>query len=59
VHDDRIEIAGVGELAASEKVRTELTEFSQMILDTVADAAALEQVDGHPSFRLVKSRAGE
>jgi hypothetical protein len=59
VYDDRIEIDGVGELAPSEKVRTELTEFSQMILDTVADTAALEQLDGHPSFRLVKSRAGE
>lgn len=58
IHDDRIEIDGVGELAPSERVRTELTEFSQMILDTVADAAALEKVDGHPSFRLVKSRAG-
>jgi hypothetical protein len=58
VHGDRIEIDGVGDLAASQKVRTELTEFSRMILDTVADSASLQQVDGHPSFRLVKSKAG-
>jgi serine/threonine-protein kinase RsbW len=58
VHGDRIEIDGIGDLAASQKVRTELTEFSRMILDTVADSASLQQVDGHPSFRLVKSKAG-
>jgi hypothetical protein len=58
VHGDRIEIDGTGDLAPSQKVRTELTEFSRMILDTVADKASLQQVDGHPSFKLVKSRAG-
>jgi serine/threonine-protein kinase RsbW len=58
VHGDRIEVDGTGDLAASQKVRTELTEFSRMILDTVADTASLQQIDGHPSFKLVKSRAG-
>jgi hypothetical protein len=58
VHGDRIEIDGTGDLAPTQKVRTELTEFSRMILDTVADKASLQQVDGHPSFKLVKSRAG-
>jgi hypothetical protein len=57
VAGNRIEIDGVGNLHTSQKVRTELTEFSQMILDTVADTASLQQVDGHPSFRLVKSKA--
>ena len=57
IHEDRIEIDGVGELASTQKVRTELTDFSKMILQTVADTASLEQVDGHPSFRLVKSKA--
>jgi hypothetical protein len=58
VHSDRIEIGGVGDLSANEKVRTELTELSRRILMTVADTASLEQVDGHPSFKLVKSKAG-
>ena len=57
VHRNRIEIAGVAELAATEKVRTELTELSRMILTTVADTASLEPVDGRPSFTLIKSRA--
>jgi hypothetical protein len=57
VQGNRIEIDGVGNLSSSQKVRTELTEFSRMILDTVADTASLQQVDGHPSFRLVKSKA--
>ncbi len=58
VEGNRIEIDGIGNLHSNQKVRTELTEFSQMILDTVADSASLQQVDGHPEFRLVKSKAG-
>ena len=38
------------------KVRTDLTEFSQMILETVADSASLQQLDGTPTFNLVKSK---
>ncbi|MDQ4095310.1 MAG: hypothetical protein M3174_03780 [Actinomycetota bacterium] len=56
VDRDRIEIAGRAELAPGNKVRTDLTEFSQMILDTVADSASLEQRDGSPVFTLVKSK---
>ena len=52
----RIEINGTGDLAPGQKVRTELTEFSQMILSTVADSARLEQPDGTPTFSLVKTR---
>ena len=56
VGDDRIEILGTAELAPGNKVRTDLTEFSQMILETVADSASLEQRDGVPAFKLVKSK---
>ena len=54
--DDRIEIAGRADLAPGHDARTELTEFSQMILETVADSATLEQLDGAPHFSLVKTK---
>jgi serine/threonine-protein kinase RsbW len=57
ISDDRLEISGIGHFAAGEKVRTDLTEFSRMILDTVADSASLEHADGSPTFNLVKSKA--
>ena len=56
VGDDRIEIHGRAELEPGHKVRTDLTEFSQMILETVADSASLTQLDGSPTFDLVKSK---
>ena len=56
IADDRIEIVGKADLAPGNKVRTDLTEFSQMILDTVADSARLEQHDGAPQFSLVKTK---
>ncbi len=54
VGDDRIDIAGTGHFEPGEKVRTELTDFSQKILETVASDAALFQADGTPSFKLAK-----
>lgn len=54
VGDDRIEIVGVGHFEPGQKVRTELTEFSQKILETVASDASLYQADGMPSFKLTK-----
>ena len=57
VHDDHIEIIGSGRLTRREKVRTELTEFSRMILETVADEASLRQEDGVPTFKIVKSKS--
>jgi serine/threonine-protein kinase RsbW len=56
VHDDRIEITGRGEFSSNYKIRTHLTELSQMILQTVVDNAQLSQDDGKPSFSLVKSK---
>ena len=56
IGDDRIEIRGTAVLEAGHKVRTDLTELSQMILETVADSASLEQLDGSPTFTLVKSK---
>lgn len=56
LHDDRIEIRGSGNFTAGTKVRTDLTEMSKMILETVVDEAALEQTDGHPTFRLSKTK---
>lgn len=54
--DDGIEIAGRADLAAGQKVRPDLTEFSRMILDTVADSASLELDDGAPVFKVTKSK---
>jgi serine/threonine-protein kinase RsbW len=57
IHDDRIEITGSGEFSSGEKVRTELTEFSRMILETVVDSASLDRSNGTPTFSLVKTKA--
>ncbi len=56
IHADRIEIRGTGLFAAGHGARTDLTELSRMILDTVTDSASLEQVDGMTRFALTKSR---
>ena len=56
IHDDRIDIRGEGHFATGTKVRTELTEMSRMILQTVVDAAELQQLDGTPIFRLTKTK---
>ena len=56
IHDDRIDISGVGHFTAGTKVRTDLTDMSKMILETVVDNASLEQTDGTPAFRLSKSK---
>lgn len=56
VAEDRIDISGRATFAAEEKVRTSLSEFSRLILETVADSASLEQSNGVPTFRLSKSR---
>jgi len=56
LHGDRIQIRGVGEYTESYDVRTDLTEFSRMILSTVADSAELSASDGTPAFSIVKSK---
>ena len=56
ISEDGIEIEGRANLQPGHKVRTELTEFSQMILETVADSASLQQLDGTPTFTLTKAR---
>ena len=57
VSENQLQITGIGRFSPGEKVRTDLTEFSRMILDTVADTATLQQTDGTPTFNLVKSKA--
>ena len=57
VHDDKIEITGLGRLSRRYNVRTDLTELSRMILETVADEASLQQLDGAPTFKIVKRRS--
>jgi serine/threonine-protein kinase RsbW len=56
VTDEQIRITGSGDFAPGQKIRTDLTDFSRMILQTVVDDATLEQADGHPVFNLTKSR---
>ena len=56
ISEDSIEIEGRALLQPGHKVRTELTEFSQMILETVADSASLQQLDGTPTFTLTKAK---
>ena len=55
VHGDRIEVRG-RVLGGSHAVRAGLSEFSQMIVDTVADATSLDRVDGIPTFTIVKRK---
>ncbi len=57
VDGDRIEINGRGDLSPGQKVRTDLTELSKMILGTVVDDAHLEQLDGSPTFSLSKTKS--
>ena len=57
ITDERIEIRGEGLLSPGQKVRTELTDFSRMILDTVVDTASLAQLDGTPTFELAKAKS--
>ena len=56
VHDDRIEISGAGHFTPGTKVRTDLTDMSRMILETVVDSATLEQQNELPTFRLTKTK---
>jgi len=56
VGEDSIEISGAGRFSPGQRVRSELTQFSRMILETVADEASLEQRNGDPIFRVVKNR---
>lgn len=56
IEGQRIEIDGTGRFSPGDKVRTELTDFSRMILETVVDHAALSYDSGAPRFELVKSR---
>jgi serine/threonine-protein kinase RsbW len=53
---DRVQIRGIGHFTDQRKMRTELTEFSRMILETVTDEASLGHPDGTPTFKLVKSK---
>ena len=55
LHDDHIEISGTGEVSPEQRARTELSEFSRMILDTVADSASLDRPNGVLIFSLTKS----
>ena len=56
IDGDRIDITGAGTFTAGIKVRTELTQFSRQILDTVADSSSLHQDDGVPTFTLSKAK---
>lgn len=51
-----IAITGSGHFTPGIKVRTELTQLSRQILETVADSASLHQDDGVPTFTLTKAK---
>ena len=57
LHDDRIQIKGTGKYTEAYDVRSELTEFSRMILETVTDSAELGASDGTPIFSIIKSKS--
>ena len=57
LHGDRIQITGTGEYTESYDVRTDLSDFSRMILETVADSAGLSSSDGTPGFTITKSKS--
>ena len=56
IGENRIEITGSGRFTAGIKVRSELTQLSQMILDTVVDTATLTLDNGSPTFNLAKTK---
>jgi serine/threonine-protein kinase RsbW len=56
VDEERIEISGKGHFVPGSRVRTELTDLSRTILETVTDTASLQQIDGRPTFELVKTK---
>jgi hypothetical protein len=56
VGDSHIEIEGTGDFDLGPKARTDLSELSRMILETVVDSAALRDMDAAPCFKLVKRR---
>lgn len=55
--DERISFRGYGRLEEPEEVRTNLTELSRMILETVTESASLERVGYTPTFHASKTRA--
>jgi serine/threonine-protein kinase RsbW len=56
IAEDKLQIEGSGDFAPGQKIRTDLTDFSRVILETVVDSATLEQADGSPVFHLTKSK---
>ena len=56
VGDDCIEITGSGTFSSDDKIRTDLSDFSRMILETVVDSASLDRTDGVPTFKLEKRK---
>ena len=56
IGDDHLEIRGRGRFERQHGVRTDLTDLSRVILETVVDSASLQQTDGAPTFNLVKKR---
>ena len=57
LYDGRIQIEGTGKYTEGYDVRTELTEFSRMILETVTDSAELSASDGTPAFSIIKNKS--
>ncbi len=56
VGEDQIAISGRGRFQSVPPVRTELSDFSRVILEQVVDSATLQQADGTPTFNLVKKK---
>jgi anti-sigma regulatory factor (Ser/Thr protein kinase) len=56
IGDDTLEIEGAGHFSPQQPLRTELTDFSRMILETVADSATFGNVDSTPCFSLLKRK---
>ena len=54
---ERISFRGYVRLEEPGEVRTNLTELSRMILETVTESASLERVGDTPTFHASKSRA--
>jgi serine/threonine-protein kinase RsbW len=57
IDDDSISIRGEARFEApGTKVRSELTQLSRQILETVADSASLQSSNGLPAFELTKRK---
>lgn len=56
---DYVSVRGRGDFPSGDGGRTSLTQLSRQIVETVADEARFEVLDGRPQFSLVKRKSSD